>query len=180
MDDVEKRCRVQYCTSQVQALGLCSTHRSQLYFGGPVRPRNRDLPFSEWLQRRVEVDPQTGCWLWTMGKNSNGYAFGRFPGSTSRQMHRLTYLQLVGPVPKGMVLDHVCRVRHCVNPRHLEATTNRVNILRGVGAPALNARMSSCRKGHQFKTESNGSRRCPVCKLEWQRERRAQKKRSAR
>lgn len=71
--------------------------------------------------------------------------------------HRYAYESIVGPIPNGMVLDHVkqrCGNRACVNPAHLEPVTNRVNILRGSGITALNARKTHCPKGHEY-TDAN-------------------------
>jgi len=68
----------------------------------------------------------------------------------------------------SLVLDHLCRVRACCNPAHLEVVTNRVNILRGEGPTAINARAETCVKGHPFSGDnlsirSDGRRRCIRC-----------------
>ena len=89
-----------------------------------------------------------GCWLWTKAVRPDGYGvFGAAPGRIV-YAHRFSYELHRGPIPAGMVLDHLCRVRSCVNPAHLEAVTDRVNILRGVGMTAINARRTHCPQGH--------------------------------
>lgn len=88
--------------------------------------------------------------------------------------HRVVYEELVGPIPDGLMLDHLCRVRHCVNPEHLEPVTNRENVLRGEGHSAKAARATHCLKGHPYAGEnlrilSNGWRRCRACHRERER-----------
>jgi HNH endonuclease len=73
----------------------------------------------------VSPEPTSGCWLWT-GKTWNGY--GKFiVGGRTMAAHRYAYELFSGPIPDGLELDHVCRVRSCVNPAHLEACTHREN-----------------------------------------------------
>lgn len=96
---------------------------------------------------KVVRDPETDCWLW-LAATSNGY--GRFTAHDHRQeqAHRLAYEMLVGPIPDGLQIDHLCRVRNCVNPAHMEPVSARVNTLRGVGATARKARQTHCVHGH--------------------------------
>jgi len=108
-----------------------------------------------------------GCWLWTGGK-SDGYAMARIQG-TMYKVHRLIYEELVGPVPAGLELDHLCRVRCCLNPEHLEPVQKRTNILRGEGACAVHARKVTCLQGHPLSgdnlyIEPGGGRRCIACR----------------
>lgn len=81
----------------------------------------------------------TSCWLWTKSTNRNGY--GRILKREGRKVrtllvHRLVYTAVVGPIPKGAVLDHLCRNRRCANPAHLEPVSVRTNTLRGDGPTA--------------------------------------------
>lgn len=95
-----------------------------------------------------------GCWLWT-GFALNGY--GRFGGSGwgwCANAHRWAYERLVGPIPQGLVLDHLCRVHSCVNPAHLEPVTNHENLMRGDTIPARNAAKTHCVNGHEFTPEN--------------------------
>jgi hypothetical protein len=77
-----------------------------------------------------DVDKATGCWLWNRGKQKAGYGNFRLPGR-HMQAHRWFYLKMVGPIPLGLELDHLCGVRACVNPSHLEPVPHVVNTLRG-------------------------------------------------
>ena len=121
----------------------------------------------------AKVDKQPGvdaCWLWTGCKHPKGY--GRFGLGTRSEgtiyAHRFAYESEHGPVPQPLQLDHLCRIRHCVRPSHLEPVTSRVNLLRGETVTARNAAKTHCIHGHEFTTgntriERNGSRRCRTC-----------------
>ncbi|MEU4967832.1 HNH endonuclease signature motif containing protein [Streptomyces smyrnaeus] len=93
------------------------------------------------------------CWEWTGELSEKGYGRtqrkGRYTGA-----HRAVYEHLVGPIPEGLVLDHLCRNPPCVNPAHLEPVTNRDNILRGIGVGAINAQKTHCIRGHEFTPEN--------------------------
>ncbi len=78
-----------------------------------------------------KVNPETGCWEW-LGGTSRGYGWGRFDGA-NRVVHIYYYERLVGPVPSGLQLDHLCRNRRCCNPDHLEPVTQIENLRRGAG-----------------------------------------------
>jgi len=113
-----------------------------------------------------DARPDLGpCWLWTASR-SGGY--GRFSiGDGKVQAHRFAYELLVGEIPDGLDLDHLCRVRHCVNPTHLEPVTRRVNTLRGLTIPAAHVAKTHCPQGHEY-SEANlyregNRRRCRVC-----------------
>lgn len=120
------------------------------------------------LERIMQRTDRTGsCWLWTRSLNGKGYAEVKVNGR-HHPAHRLAYELLVGPIPAGLVLDHLCRVRHCVNPAHLEPVTNRENILRGDTVPAKNAAKTHCAQGHPYDDANtinrpNGHRRCRAC-----------------
>lgn len=88
--------------------------------------------------------------------------------------HRMVYEECFGLVPDGLVLDHLCRNRACVNPAHLEVVTHRTNILRGESPTANNAKKTHCKRGHALDGENvryrrQGGRGCHTCKIEWQR-----------
>ena len=114
-------------------------------------------------------EPNTGCWLW-LGPLGDGY--GRWwDGKKHWPAHRFLWERINGPVPDGMEMDHLCRLRSCVNPDHVEAVTSRQNTLRGFGFCAVNARKTHCVKGHDLtdapvyvrKRDGRKWRSCMVC-----------------
>ncbi len=114
-----------------------------------------------------KVERSSSCWLWLACLSRDGY--GRFRlGDRMVQAHRLAYELSVGPVPNGLQIDHLCRVRACVNPGHLRPLTKTENDRIGMGPPAINARKTRCAHGHEL-TDTNtyrqgGSRRqCRLC-----------------
>jgi hypothetical protein len=121
------------------------------------------------LLAKTEINPN-GCWEWQGQTNHLGYGV-IWDGAKMEKVHRITYRVLKSPIPKGKQLDHLCRVRHCVNPDHLEAVTRRENILRGDGPTAVNARKTHCVHGHEFTAENTymrpeGERECRICRRE--------------
>lgn len=104
----------------------------------------------------------SGCWLWTRAKDREGYPLKR--DGRSNKAHRMVYETFNGPIADGLTIDHLCRFTSCVNPAHLEAVTNKENILRGNGWGAKNARKTSCPLGHPYKLGIDGWRRCPTCR----------------
>lgn len=105
------------------------------------------------------VRPPAAAW-----DNGNGY-FRLTVDEVRHYAHRWAYEQAKGPVPEGLVLDHLCRNRWCCNPDHLEPVTNEENILRGESPPAQNARKATCPEGHDYKVDGGG-RRCPTCRYQ--------------
>ncbi len=114
------------------------------------------------------VDASGDCWLWTGGRGSEGYGTFYWQGKT-RLAHRLVYQILVGVIPPTMQIDHLCRVRYCVNPDHMQIVTHRENILRGVGPTAKASQVTHCPKGHPYDKANTrirwqGWRACRACK----------------
>ena len=91
------------------------------------------------------VEKGDRCWIWFGPKDQSGY--GRYQNVPA---HRYAYILEFGPILDGLVIDHLCRNPACVNPWHLEPVTARVNILRGEGVGAGNARKTHCINGHLF------------------------------
>ena len=98
--------------------------------------------------------------------------YGQFVRSTwgTARAHRVSFMWANGPISYGKVIDHLCRVTTCVNPDHLEAISDRENILRGIGSPAQNARASQCKNGHPLVPGNLyepklliGERQCLIC-----------------
>lgn len=112
------------------------------------------------------------CWEWA-GHKHQGYGFLSHGGRRYRA-HRLAYEFAKGPIPDGLVTDHLCRNPGCVNPAHLEAVTNRENVLRGIGPSAQNARKTHCGRGHYIGEGHywllDGKRVCKKCaRQRWER-----------
>ena len=95
------------------------------------------------------VVTETGCWLWKNDPNSEGY--GRWKmANVHYPAHRFVYELVRGSIAHGLTLDHLCRKKLCVNPNHLDPVPIAVNIMRGEGVAARNARKTHCAKGHLF------------------------------
>lgn len=141
--------------------------------------RHGHLIDPERFWRKVNKAGPNGCWIWTSVVNSGGYGefTKRVGGSRTPdtrvfrwRAHRVAYELTVGPIPEGLVLDHLCRVVRCVNPAHLEPVTQRENVRRGDAAKHLNSgdRPTYCPQGHPF-DEANtyvnkkGHRHCRTC-----------------
>ena len=108
-----------------------------------------------------------GCWRWLGAPNKSGYGAMKIAGRTILA-HRFGYELLVGDIPAGLGLDHLCRNRRCVNPGHLEAVDDRTNILRGVSVVATHATKTVCPNGHRYDYVERGPyglrRRCRRCR----------------
>ena len=124
--------------------------------------------FDRWTLRVVPAG--SGCWEWLGATWKRGY--GKFTtGSRRVSAHRWGYEQMVGPVPAGHELDHLCRNHACVNPDHLEPVTHLVNVRRGRAGEVNGARgraVAACPKGHPYDTTNTyfaarGSRNCRAC-----------------
>jgi hypothetical protein len=129
----------------------------------------------DWFARKVlarltNTDQPDACWDWTGPGNGSGYGRVHVPGLGLRYPHRVTYTQLVGPIPAGLHIDHLCRNRRCANPAHLEPVTNRTNGLRGATISADQAARTHCPSGHPLSGDNlapaatrHGFRTCRKC-----------------
>lgn len=121
---VPRVCEVEGCEEPQSRAGMCRPHYWRKGHHGTA-----DLPSAAArLMRHVEVSDD-GCWNWTAALNAFGY--GRFRGLLA---HRVSYESLVGPIPDGLELDHLCRNRKCVRPEHLEPVTHDENYRRAIEA----------------------------------------------
>lgn len=120
-----------------------------------------NLPLRFVEKTRLDGD----CIIWTAYRNEHGYGKFRWNGKSQRA-HRVAYEAEVGPIPDGLVLDHLCRTPSCVNPQHLEPVTVQENFRRGLRIHALK---THCPRGHEY-TEANtyrgrgsAKRECRAC-----------------
>jgi hypothetical protein len=196
----DRTCSVEHCESRAHAKGLCTKHYQRQKRTGTTAPRPTECtvdgcggaPYGQGLcskhwqrQRRrgttdpinllerywQRVDKTDGCWEWRGQITTSGYGANGSRIAGEKVAHRISYVLLVGPIPEGLQLDHLCRNRACVNPEHLEPVTARVNTMRSGAASAINARKTHCDHGHEFTPEnthmqrSGGRiyRRCRAC-----------------
>jgi HNH endonuclease len=132
---------------------------------------HRDAAVRFW---RGFIPSEMGCWIW-QGNTLDRKGYARFQvHGKGVFVHRWAYEYLRGPIPEyrapeWLQVDHLCRVRNCVNPRHMELVTRRDNILRGSSRSALNARKDRCIRGHALSgrnlyIHTNGRRKCRACR----------------
>lgn len=128
-------------------------------------------------------------WLWTGAPSAAGYGYFSFGGRKGKRVpaHRVAYELVVGPIPPGLDIDHLCRIRHCIRPGPpcTEPATRQVNLLRGIGIAATNAAKIACVRGHPFDEVNTGrskyGRYCRTCANTKRREhrRRARERKAA-
>jgi hypothetical protein len=145
-----------------------------------------DLAVREYIQARIAVENHgyaTRCWIWKLALNASGYGQGFPPGSKRPDTaHRFTYREYVGEIPNGLHLDHLCRVRDCCNPDHLEPVTPAENARRAIPYnPHFWRKRERCQRGHELSGRNvmlspNGERRCRTCKNEWARRHKSDRK----
>lgn len=131
------------------------------------------IPLSHRLEAKISIDPDTGCWNWLGFVDKAGYGRIRIGGRDKPvgYTHRLMYALRVGPIPDGLVVDHLCRNTVCCNPDHLEPVTNRTNVERGVN-PRMRAHLAgTCQRGHpaseSYRRKSTGRVvQCRACQRE--------------
>lgn len=103
------------------------------------------------------LDPATGCWNWQRQRNEFGYGRARDKSNRNTLAHRIMYERLVGLIPDGMQLDHLCRNHACVNPAHLEPVTHGENQRRGNNAKLTKAQVDDIRARYAAGGESHRS-----------------------
>lgn len=113
----------------------------------------------------AEPEPNSGCWIWTSNRTPNGYGLyvrrgGR--GDDGRRLfqrelaHRVVYRAFRGEIPTDLVIDHLCRIKSCVNPNHLRVTTQQINV--------ASARPDTAPCGHKYDSTDGAARRCRACR----------------
>lgn len=133
-----------------------------------MKPADRQK-LQKYIEERSVIEPNSGCWLWLLSDGSHGYPQGSMPAVTGERVslaHRMSHLAFKGEVPKGYDVDHICRNRCCVNPDHLEATTQHANRARQKGkkVSAHHTMMDGCTTcGATYQVVGNAIV-CPECK----------------
>ena len=160
------------CQKVAHARLLCRRHYDQaVKAGGLPAPVIASIDMTDEQRFFANVEKSdSGCWNWT-GLLIARTGYGRFRprDKSASNAHRWSYQHHVGPIPSGMVIDHLCRNRACVNPKHLEVVTQQVNVVRGASAEANRARfaaMTHCPHGHE-KNEENTRRYYSVKRGRW-------------
>lgn len=135
---------------------------------------SRATPVIDRVAAKIHISTEhfyegTPCWEFTSSLDPNGYGTIFYSGNEYRKVHRVMYELLVGPIPEGWVIDHLCRNTSCCRPRHLEPVTRGENVLRGTGNSAQNARKTHCSKGHplsgpNLRISKDGKRKCRICR----------------
>jgi hypothetical protein len=129
---------------------------------------NLDASERERFAARIRIESEGGCHFWTGPLDRDGYgAF--YLRRKNRRAHRVAWYEVHGEIPEGMVVNHICKTRNCVNVQHLQIVTPRENTLHdSVTVSAINARKTHCPRGHEYdriySTRRGGkSRYCSIC-----------------
>ena len=159
-------CKAKPCDAVANGgLGWCKRHYQKYYLTGDPLTPDKHTRRGATLRERIEakVVKTDHCWFWTGRPNRDGYGVigitenGR---KKNHMAHRASYEAFVGPIPHGMVIDHLCRNRACVRPEHLEPVLHEVNVRRG----ASTERGTHCGNGHEFtKANTRWVRVCITC-----------------
>lgn len=164
---VPKLCTIAECSAVHLCKGMCRKHYSRVRRSGTTEIIPMD-PMSQFLRNTHKTET---CWLWTGYVSPENRGVINFKEG-KKFAYRLGYELLVGPIPEGLTLDHLCVNPQCVNPDHLEPVTGGENSLRGSGPAANNKRKTHCHKGHPFAgdnlyTKPNGRRCCRRCAADY-------------
>jgi hypothetical protein len=185
-------CSIPGCGKPHVARGWCARHYdSWRRYGDPLTVHrifgdhearlwsqvNKDAPVPDY---RPDLGP---CWVWTGPLDSRGYGNMNIKGR-GPIAHRHAYEFAVGPIPEGLEIDHLCRVRACVNPAHLEPVTSAENMRRAADAKFA-ARGNVCINGHEYTPDNTyvnprGGRQCRICMRDYAKRYQARKKSATR
>jgi hypothetical protein len=166
-----RECSVDNCFRRAKSRGWCGTHHERWRRNGSL-----ELLPTPSLEERfwMKVNARGVCWEWTGAMSDTGYGWffmGRPEGGTGA--HRAAWRLLIGDIPDGLVLDHLCRNRKCVNPAHMEPVTEMVNIRRGASPMVMASLANICMRGHSLadaylahRADGRVTRRCRTCHIE--------------
>lgn len=164
-----------YCGDPAIAKSMCRMHYGRDRKGLDMFKPKHTVFSKERVMQYVDKNAD-GHWYWTgyvsiptKGSNSWGYAQCRNEEGRKEPAHRVVYRLHGGVIPEGYEVDHLCKVRHCVNPEHLEAVTKYENMMRGNVGAAINKRKTHCIRGHELAGENlyvtpYGGRVCVECR----------------
>ena len=168
MDTTQRVCSLPECDRPYHGNGYCGMHNARRQRTGDPRKISRTTTVDSFW-KRVNKSGPGGCWIWTGYIHKTGYGglATTLPliAGGSRLAHRASYELHRGDIPKGTHLDHLCRVRACVNPEHLEVVTPKVNTERGLHGVLR----THCKYGHELTPENTwyeektNCRRCLRC-----------------
>lgn len=159
-----KQCSVSDCDRHPICRGWCQKHYARWWRLGATTLTEPPTTMEKFM---AKVDKTDDCWNWTAG-TWKGYGSFRVSEGKRRVAHRWLYEQLVGKIPDGLELDHLCRNRGCVNPEHLEPVTRSENLMR---SPLVTDRhrptLTHCIHGHEYTPENTRTyrnrRHCRAC-----------------
>jgi hypothetical protein len=175
-------CTIDDCERPYCARGYCKLHYARMTNGTPLDapPRdNRPGTPDERFDRKWTLDPYTGCHVW-LEHLVGGYGQFRIERGVQVMAHTYAHERAHGPLPAGLVLDHICHPddgscpggpcahRRCCNPDHVRPVTRGENTLRSAtGRSAINARRTHCKRGHELPPYvPGGKRHCRTCASE--------------
>ena len=169
----EPSCSAPDCERRVKARGWCSKHYQRWKaHGDPLHTERPTLGVPPVDRLTHFIDAEGDCWIWTGTISPNGYGSIRVDG-TNTTAHRAVWEVLVGSVPEGFHVDHLCRNPPCVNPDHLEPVTPGENHRRGARHKGVYQPPDACPQGHPYEDENlyvhRGIRYCKTCRRERQR-----------
>lgn len=188
---MSKKCWIDACREPMDTWGMCVHHherwqqlvritRTRLVGVGDAEKFEFYAIRGASLEVQQEFGAKPDCWLW--GGGLNPYGYGQFRSAWAKAETGSVFAHLYSLVKVGGFerdfeheTDHLCRVRPCVNPEHLEQVTQWENNRRGISPPSENSRKTRCDEGHEFTPENtwideNGWRRCRTCNKDWNRE----------
>lgn len=178
----DTRCTIEDCERATVARGWCGRHYQRWRTYGDPLFTKLPMKVDGTLEERfwAKVDAMGVCWEWQAATDRGGYGVFN-PHGTIVRTHRFAWEMLVGPIPEGLHIDHLCRNRICCNPDHLEPVTPGENARRGYATVYQKIwadKITHCPRNHEYTDENthinkrNGTRKCRKCHRDRERERR--------